>query len=273
MPSRKRTKGKARKAAKEAKAKEAAKEEEEESQTVVEASASQRQSRSSLEAQMQRLRIKTATSLSKCSHGRPPLSPGEEKICQDFINAFFAEFISQDILGEGFFTAYEATKDEYADVYSSELGTVISILLCNGTQRILQGDNRKAAFCATLACYFEDYVAVVHKTKAISNWSKVVELYDADDHTLVSYYRKRIPCACLDEKYKEVKSVKKMGVCYNLTCSQPGRMKERSKMFSCTRCGVANYCSVECQRADWKIHKKNCDSIVEESAACRSNQT
>ena len=74
-----------------------------------------------------------------------------------------------------------------------------------------------------------------HQTVAMANLTKLPDLKGADDHTLVSYYRKRIPCASLlDEKYKEVKSVKKMGRCYNKTCSLPGGKVERRKMFSCT---------------------------------------
>ena len=110
----------------------------------------------------------------------------------------------------------------------------------------------------------------LHKTRAVPNLTKAYEWHAADDHTLVSYYRKRISCSCLDEKYKEVKSVKKMGRCYNLNCHHPDGRVERSKMFSCTRCGVANYCSVECQRADWKEHKEFCDTSAEIKAAFNS---
>ena len=177
-------------------------------------------------------------------------------------------------MGGAFIAAYEATEDEFADVYSSKLDAVISILLCNGMERILQGDKRKAQLCATLACYFEDFMAVnVRKTKATLSWSKLLELESADDHTLVSYYKRRIPCSCLDEKYKEVKSVKKMGRCCNPKCSLPGGNVERSKMFSCTRCGDANYCSVKCQRADWKRHKEFCDVIAERKAAFNAEQS
>jgi hypothetical protein len=28
----------------------------------------------------------------------------------------------------------------------------------------------------------------------------------------------------------------------------------------CGRCGKVRYCSVECQKAEWKIHKKRCDA-------------
>ena len=272
MPSRKKAKGKARKAAKQAEAKEAeaANSKEEESQAMV---ANQRQ-RGELDAHIQWLMIKNAKPMN-CKHGCL-LSDGDQKICKDFINAFIVAFISSQVdLWHAFGAATKATEDEYADMYSdSKLDTVISMLLCNGTQRVLEGDNYTAQLYAILTCQFEGFMAVeVHKNKATDTGTKVYELHEADDHTLVQYYRKRIPCTCLDEKYKEVKSVKKMGFCCNPSCTHPGRKVERSMMFCCTRCGEANYCSVECQRADWKRHRKDCGSIVEKKAAFKSNQT
>ena len=258
MPSRKKAKGKARKAAKEARAKE------EESRAVAGA-ASQRQGES-VEAMMQRLTI--------CSHGCPSVTADEEKIVEDFMNAFLDAFRLEDKVGPALVTAHDATVDEYANVYASKLDTVISILLCHGAQYILDGDNKTAQLHAYIVTYFEDFMAVyLHKTQATVRWAKIVELCDADDHTLVSYYRKRIPCSCLDETYKRVKSVKKMGFCYNPSCSQPRRKVERSRMFSCTRCGAVNYCSVECQKNHWKEHKKTCNRIVEQKAVFNSNQT
>ena len=261
MPSRKKAKGKARKAAKA---------KEEESRAVVNVTADQRQEES-LEARMQRLIINGTL----CRHGCPLLSAAEEKICEKFISAYIASFHSEDDVGNPFATAYHATEEEYADVYDFKLDSVISMLLANGTQRILDGDKRRAQFYACLVGYFEDYIAVfLRKTGAMTNLTKLADLNDADDHTLVSFYRKRISCSCLDEKYKEVKSVKKVGLCFNPNCSQPGRKVERSKMFYCTRCGVANYCSVECQRADWKEHSsEECDKAVQIKAAFDSEQT
>ena len=268
MPSRKKAKGKARKAAKEAKAKE-------EESKVMEVAASQRQvQEEKLEERMERVRI-SDPSPTVCRHGCPPLSAGEEKICLEFTNAYLAAFRSHDKgLEKAFRTAYQATSEEYADVYSFKLNTVLSLLLANGTQRLLDGDNEIAQLYACIACFFKEWIAVnVHKNQATLRWAKQVELYDSDDHTLVSYYRNRISCSCLDEKYKEVKFIKKIGYCYNPNCSHPGRKVERSKMLSCTRCGVANYCSVECQRADWKNHKQACDTIAELKAAFNASQT
>ena len=259
MPSRKKAKGKARKAAK-------AKVE----SRAVEVAASQRENES-IETQMQRLMINAASS-NICRHDCLHLSEDETKIYVEFIQAFVTAFHSKAHVVGGLLAAQEATIDEYADVYNSKLDKIIAMLLSYGTQMILNGNNRHAQLHAMLAFHFEEIMAMCkHRTIAKGdkdpiNWLKIYELYDADDHTLVSYYRKRIPCSCLDKKYKEVKSVKKMGWCCNKTCSLPGRKAERSKMLSCTRCGEANYCSVECQRASWKDHKKNCNKNAKTNA-------
>ena len=225
---------------------------------------------------MQRLQINAVTEKKCCLHGIAPVSPSDVKICQHFITKFMAVLLtSQDDVVESVIAATAVTKEEYPNVYySSKLETVISILLATGTQLILDGDNHTASPNAILACHFEEWIAVeVRKTKPIYNWTRMYELNKADIHTLVRFFRKRIPCACLDEKYKEVKSVKKMGFCFNLSCSLPERMAERSKMFCCTRCGDVNYCSVECQKADWKGHRGDCNEIVEAKAAFDSKQS
>merc|ERR1711924_404177 len=36
--------------------------------------------------------------------------------------------------------------------------------------------------------------------------------------------------------------------------------KNRVKLSLCSRCGVVKYCSRECQRADWDMHKAFCKS-------------
>ena len=272
MPSRKKAKGKARKAAKEAKE---AEDKDKESRAL--AMADQQQNES-IEALLHRIVIDDVAR-QKCEHGLIQLSPGEEKICKDFIAEFIAAFLTREDIAGGFVAAIEATQEKYENMYGFKLETVVSILLSNGTQFILDGDNDQAwlyaaQLYASIACNFEDFVAVAAgRSRDIARWTKVVELLRADDHTLVQYYRKRIPCSCLDEKYKEVKSMKKMGMCCNSNCNLPDRMVERRKMFSCTGCRVSNYCSVACQRADWKRHKEVCTILVEKKAAFNSNQT
>ena len=268
MPSRKKAKGKARRAAKQEQAKEEAVEEK--SQAVV--AAGNRLQERPLEAQMQRLQI-NSTAIN-CLHGLDSLSPDDAQICEDFINAFIIVYnAGGDEVVESLNGAYKATAEKYPNVYPSKLDSVVSILLNNGTQCILEGDNHYAPYFAMFARFFEEYLAVeVHETKATINWAKIYELNGADAHTLVKYYRKRISCSCLDEKYNEVKSVTKMGMCYHPNCGLPNQMVERSKMFYCTRCGDVNYCSIECQKADWEGHRGGCDAIVERKTAFDSRK-
>lgn len=40
------------------------------------------------------------------------------------------------------------------------------------------------------------------------------------------------------------------------TCAASGNLK------ACSRCKAAKYCSTECQKADWKEHKKNCAAPI-----------
>jgi hypothetical protein len=138
--------------------------------------------------------------------------------------------------------AYEATMLRFPDIWGdfSQMEKVISDLLSAATLHTLLNDTDGAHNDAGLAYYFE----------------KIFEMRVADEHTLVSYLKSRIPCSCLDEKYKEVRSVEKMGFCWNPDCPSP--RVERSATLCCARCRRTNYCSKDCQKAHWQRHKIDC---------------
>ena len=46
------------------------------------------------------------------------------------------------------------------------------------------------------------------------------------------------------------------GSTYVPSCSNCG--KQKADLKSCTRCGKASYCDQDCQKANWKAHKKTC---------------
>ena len=109
--------------------------------------------------------------------------------------------------------------------------SALSYLLFGGAQNILEGNYDGAT--AILARYIEQWTAVhLHKTQAMINMPK---LYDqmsnpSDIHPLVKlFFRKRIPCSCLDKRFDEVKSIPKMAVCNNSQCPIPYGEVERSK--------------------------------------------
>lgn len=217
----------------------------------------------------------------KCRHGFLPSPDGVEvynKFLDEFMKAFDnAPFDNVDgsSYGNGFYHGYLATKKKYAHIWndSDKLEWIISRFVAGGTQCILDGDNmpnskHNARLGATYANYFEQYIAMyVLKTQpvGIMDYGKINELSgnnDDDLHTLIRFYQKRIPCSCLDEKYTEIRSAPKVGLCFYNNCPLPGRKMERKNMSYCTRCRLANYCSSECQKADWPRHKKNCNIHV-----------
>ena len=151
---------------------------------------------------------------------------------------------------------------EFADIWHdvAKMKMAIMSYLRMGTEAILDIKYDCASDFATFVRYFEQYIAVeVKQAQAIIHWPKIDETYRADNHTLVKFFRNRIPCSCLNEKYEEVKSITKMSICYSPQCSIPGRKVERSKTKYCSRCRCATYCSRECQVADWSRHEPVCD--------------
>ena len=158
--------------------------------------------------------------------------------------------------------ARDATLDKFADMWedSVKLETAMSVCLCLGTEAILGNNYDDAIAFAAYARYFEQYIAVeLHQTQALPNWPKIYETHNADLHTLVKFFRHRIPCSCLDKKYEKVKDIPTMAFCWNPNCSIPDKRSERSKAKYCSRCRSATYCSRECQVADWSTHKRHCD--------------
>ena len=207
----------------------------------------------------------------ECDHGL--ISYCRNPICRAFMKSFGNMYKTASESENSFECAYEATKTTYAEVWSDpdKLRWLASFYLAHGTKKILRGEYDGSLGSAGLAFFFEQSAAIaMHANdtqtscdwgifRALCDWGKLFELVSADRHTLVSFFRKRIPCNCLDEKLKEVKSITKMGFCHNSKCNlPPGKKTARGKMLSCTRCRSANYCSRECQVAHWPLHKEFC---------------
>ena len=71
---------------------------------------------------------------------------------------------------------------------------------------------------------------------------------------VLKFYRKRVPCSCLRDMHLEARKIlPKLGVCF---CCEA--VKDRALLMVCSRCRLSQYCSRECQVADWPSHKREC---------------
>jgi len=140
----------------------------------------------------------------------------------------------------------------------SILNETISHFVSEGTRCLLRGDLRGSRGNAYFAYFFQHMRSFDTERKMI-NSTKLMTLYNADEHTLCCFFRNRIPCSCLKNKYKEVRSLTKTDVCWNIHCSQTDRLKiDKKSMMRCSRCHQVSYCCRECQKIDWPRHKINC---------------
>lgn len=209
-----------------------------------------------------------------CSHGFD--SVGDDYICLEFVYAYLLAYGDVDENSDnGWQEALDLTSGKYVDMMkdANKMQWIASHFVTIAANLVIDGNLDGARGIASFASFFEQYIAVeLTRRQATMNVAKLEELAMTDEHTLMSFLKKRIPCSCLDVKYKQVKHVTKMGICSNPQCSLPDRKCERSAMLSCTRCCRVNYCSGECQKVHWQKHKQYCGECVERTANFNSKQ-
>jgi len=104
----------------------------------------------------------------------------------------------------------------------------------------------------------DDVDVVINKRAVKSKWRDLKNGSGSIRRDTLNFYRKRTTCKCLKKKHLEArKTMPKLGICWY--CKEE---KERVLLSVCSRCMVDQYCSRECQVADWSEHKKDCDAYV-----------
>jgi len=143
--------------------------------------------------------------MEKCRHAYPARSSREHTFCEVFLTTFIELALQSDDTS-GVDAAMTATEAKFPGVWKNaeKLELIKSLCFSLGAATILVEEIEGAQCFAFAANYMEQWVDVtLHRTKAVLDPAKCVELLEADENTLVSYFRTHIPCSCLDEKYEE----------------------------------------------------------------------
>lgn len=73
------------------------------------------------------------------------------------------------------------------------------------------------------------------------------------DRGVALYLAKQLPCECLRARKSQFKATEATSKCLRCEVQKP-----RAEFRACSRCKKAHYCRKECQRLDWRTHKRDC---------------
>lgn len=208
-----------------------------------------------------------SSSVSVCTHGWSHTEYPVNHDCHNFIEAVLNVVTRASVAGDACSDAIDTTVHTFPELWKdpASMEWISSALISLGTDILLAEDDERGVFdCSTaigLSEHIKQHLACnVYESQPFCYHARVHDLLNADIRRCVSYIKKRVPCSCLDEKYKEVKALPKMGTCRYPKCSHPQSKVALSKLLSCERCRRQHYCSEECHAADWQRHKEkdNC---------------
>lgn len=134
-------------------------------------------------------------------------------------------------------------------------GKMASYLVSLGTECLLQSQERYTKMASAIAL-------TVLTFEAEPSWEVTATVRDlvndCNERETVRFFSKRIGCDCLKDKRRQLKSQPKLSVC----CGCKRKM-DRKKLMLCTGCNFHQYCSKECQKSDWLEHRECCAFIAD----------
>jgi hypothetical protein len=129
-------------------------------------------------------------------------------------------------------------------------------------QRTQQG-TRPCLFCQKNIAREEEYYVYLYQPLTILPTSTTI------GHIMIFAYFCPSP-GCIKEKDAWLQALRDSDTSDSLRgCAQCGAMKKKNegRYPACGRCRMVNYCSKECQRAHWKMHKPFCSQFVRDIPA------
>ena len=196
----------------------------------------------------------------QCNHGVDLVIPEDDHPVTNFIDALFTYAANNGgLMYVGF--CLRDTFTTHQEVWENESyrEMAVNIFIAIGTNSLLQNVRGGYFLVAHAIVALENYdgEGIVSTLNSHAVSSKVRDLSGSDSlRDALKFFRKRTTCKCLKRMHLEARRTQpKMGGCYH--CKE---RKERALLMVCSRCRVPQYCSKKCQIADWPRHKAcSCD--------------
>jgi len=208
-------------------------------------------------------------SSSHCDHGCEVVIPADNHPVSSFIDQFYTYLlfkkVPMDQVIRNTFVTQVWNNESYRNL-------IIDIFLRIGINELMfteAGINQDMGWPSCVAQAIvalenynvtDDIDLVLGKYSVVSKWRDLrfggSSSSDSSRRDTLKFYRKRTSCKCLKKMHLEArKSTPKMGWCWNCKTN-----KERASLSVCSRCKLAYFCSRECLVAAWPVHKSDCDT-------------
>ena len=173
-----------------------------------------------------------------CTHGWNHDDYDDSHDCYKFVETVievFSERKRESIDFEMFDAACKASNEKYPEILNdpTKMEWIASAFVSIGTEAFRCKDVGSSLFVYSV--YFSEWI---HQHVAVALHGSVPRIYSArlhellvaDERRIIGYLKKRIPCCCLDALYDKVKHLPKMGLCGSVNCSHP---RERLNLARC----------------------------------------
>ena len=221
---------------------------------------------------------KEGRELIHCNHGFATIVPDENHPVSSFMDSFYINWESQMTVVPNLKNTFQTHPQVWNNGNYREM--VINILIRIGTNLLLahfsitDGIDNIAQVIAVLEKYegSGDFESTINSRRVAG---KIRDLYWSHSNNVrdvLKFFRKRTSCKCLKAMHLEArKTLPKLGVCYHCMEGNNCEQVERASLMVCSRCRVAQYCSRKCQLADWSMHKCRCDVLYDTHQRGRQN--
>ena len=204
----------------------------------------------------------------KCNHGLPSVIQDDDHPCLLVMRKVERSLSIQIRGGKGSFDSYTSlfkTQDglmqyEMSSQAHENGGLLKACFASLATEYLLRGNDKDVIMAEGLAITIVNIEQA--EVGASYTFNRMVsisrDLDEGGQRTVTRFINKRINCDCLKQKCEQSKKLPKVGKCQNCW-----KQMERSKLFACNGCkvGIHNltqYCSIRCQTQNWQKHEKDC---------------